>query len=196
MIKLEPQHKLFADYYMDCWVGVEAAELAGYKGDYRTLGVQAHRLLKNAKILAYIEDTLATRVMSANEVLARLTDIARATADDFIDESTGGLDLVKAKKRKKLHLVSKVKDKHFINAKDDTEVHEVEIELYSALDALKTLAKYHQLINTQTLKFEDWRSLAIEQIRAGRIQYDALVDGFDKSLADELFQQAGVPIAR
>jgi phage terminase small subunit len=190
---ISPQQKLFADYYMACWSGVEAARLAGYSGNDNVLGVTAHRLLKNAKIIRYIEDMLSIHVMSANEVLMRLSNIARGTFEDYLDES-GLLDMTKARRAKKLHLVSRLKDRHFVDSKNDTETHEVELELYSALEALKTLAKYHDLITSKTLKIEDWRSLAVEHIKAGRIAYEALAQEFDESLADELFKQAGVPI--
>jgi phage terminase small subunit len=182
----------FANHYMQCWNGTEAARLAGYAGGESALAKQAHENLRNPKIVAYIEAQLSTEVMSANEVLARLTNIARATFDDFMDDS-GLIDTVKAKRKKKLALVARVKDKHFINHKDETETHEMEIELYSALDALKTLAKYHQLITTQTLKI-DWQAMAIEQIKAGRISYEALVQEFDTDLATQLFMAAHVPI--
>lgn len=184
----------FALHYMECWNGTESARLAGYSGSDKVLSQTANDNLKNPKIIAYIQECLDPQVMSANEVLVRLTNIARGTFEDFIDDS-GFLSMTRAKRRFKLHLVSKVKDRHFINSKDDTETHEMELELYSALDALKTLAKYHQLITTQTLKV-DWQAMAVEQIKAGRLTHDALSEAFDSGLADQLFAQAGILVSR
>jgi len=46
------------------------------------------------------------------------------------------------------------------------------------------------------IQIEDWRSRAIEDIRAGRIAYEALAEAFnDRDLATELFREAGVPIS-
>lgn len=44
------------------------------------------------------------------------------------------------------------------------------------------------------MQHEDWRSRAIEYIRAGEIDYNILVEEFDEDLATQLFKQAGVPI--
>lgn len=44
------------------------------------------------------------------------------------------------------------------------------------------------------VKVNDWRSQAIADIRAGKIPFGMMVELFDKSLAEELFAQAGVPI--
>jgi len=75
--------------------------------------------------------------MSADEVLTRLEQIATGTMDDFIYPSGAGvkLDLVKAKKAGKLHLL-----KSYSKGKQGTK-----IELYSAHDALRDLGKYHSL---------------------------------------------------
>lgn len=51
--------------------------------------------------------------------------------------------------------------------------------------------KYRENIN---VKVETWETQAIEDIKAGRIEYEALVEAFDESLATELFRRAGVPI--
>lgn len=193
-LALTEMQRAFADAYMECWNGTESARLAGYSGSDKVLSQTANDNLKNPKIIAYIQECLDPQVMSANEVLVRLTNIARGDMGDFIDDHTTSIDLNKARGRQKLRLISRIKDKHIINSKDDTETTEMEIELYSALDALKTLAKYHQLITTQTLKV-DWQAMAIEQIRAGRIQYDALAEAFDESLAKQLFTQAGVLVS-
>lgn len=44
------------------------------------------------------------------------------------------------------------------------------------------------------LQIDDWRSQAIADIKAGRVQYQDLANAFDSDLATELFAAAGVPV--
>lgn len=196
--KLTGKQARFVDEYIVCLNGTESARRAGYSGDTSALAVEASRLLRNAKVTRALDERLKEFAMPASEVLTRLTDIARGDmADGF--NSVGGIDPLEAVKRGKSHLIKRIKTKTtYVSGKteedDDQEIHEVEIELYDALDALKTLAKYHDLTNRSTVKIEDWQSQAISDIRAGRIDYEALVEAFDLDLATELFRRAGVPI--
>lgn len=77
---LKPQHKKFADYYLnDCKLNASAAaRKAGYK-DHR----QGWRILRMADVAAYVAAlmTATPDVMSAGEVAARLTIEARNTVD-------------------------------------------------------------------------------------------------------------------
>lgn len=50
-------------------------------------------------------------------------------------------------------------------------------------------------VQKQEFKVDDWRSQAIEDIRAGKIPFEVLENAFDHSLAAELFAAAGVPIS-
>jgi hypothetical protein len=45
------------------------------------------------------------------------------------------------------------------------------------------------------IQVDDWRSQAIADIRAGKVTYEDLVNGFDTSLAAALFAEAGVPVS-
>lgn len=71
-------------------------------------------------------------VMSSLEVLAHLAQIARGNIGDFIDD-TGHITLAKGNTM----LVKRYKKRG----------NTTEIELFSALDALKMLAQYHGLIS-------------------------------------------------
>lgn len=104
--------------------------------------------------------------------------------------------------------------KKYINEKPT--VKEAYEEEYYALGDAVELALYDEAINNRDItaliflaktKFrdrgfverrevavEDWRSQAINGIRDGEIDYDALVESFDEDLATELFRTAGVPI--
>jgi hypothetical protein len=53
------RHKLFAEHYVRCFNGTRAAEEAGYRGNRKTLGVRACKLLKNPKIKSYVAHLMA-----------------------------------------------------------------------------------------------------------------------------------------
>lgn len=187
---ISPQMLLFVDHYIVCMNGTEAARLAGYSGDDETLAVTASRLLRNDKVLRELERRLSTFTMSANEVLVHLTDIARSDIADALN-AAGGIDPLVAKRRGKSHIIKRFKTK--TTTMEDKEIYETEIEMYDRLEALKVLAKFHALL-IDRVKVDDWRSQAIEDIKAGRIEFEALANHFDSQLAAELFAAAGVPI--
>lgn len=140
-IKLTGKQKAFADYYVGeaRFVGVNAARLAGYKGKYSALAAIASENLKKPNLKAYIDHRLAALILPANEVIARLTDIANASIEDVVDED-GRFDYDKAKRTGKLPLIKKLKRKTMSPI-----IEEVEFEMYSAHEALRDLGKYHKL---------------------------------------------------
>lgn len=174
----------FIDYYVLTMNGTKAARLAGYKGNDATLAAVAYENLRKPHIRAEIDRRFQQRAMGADEVLARLGDIARIDMSEFVAIKNGipFLDLEKAETANKLHLLKKFK----------TTKQGIEIELYDAQSALETIGKHLGLFNT--IKIDDWRSQAIADIRAGLIPYDALAEAFDHDLASELFAAAGIPV--
>lgn len=58
------------------------------------------------------------------------------------------------------------------------------------LDKLQLLEGKPTAINED----RDWRDRAIDDIKAGRIKFEALAESFDESIATELFRSAGVPV--
>jgi hypothetical protein len=63
--------------------------------------------------------------------------------EDFVDPSSTTLDLVKAHRTGKLHLIKKIKVTTI--TKDDSQVETVEFELHDSQSALVHLGKYHKL---------------------------------------------------
>lgn len=197
------KQRLFIDHYIVCMNGTEAARLAGYSGDDRSLAVMASQNLRNVNIARALERRLNSFSMSASEVLIRLTDIARGDIGDALN-SAGGIDATEAKAKGRSHLIKRYKTKSTITSKpsanpdnpvtEDQEIFESEVEMYDALDALKTLAKFHALL-VDRVKVDDWRSQAIEDIKAGRLNYGQLASAFSDSVAAELFAAAGVQIS-
>lgn len=180
-----PLQAAFINFYVVTKNGTKAAKLAGYQGNDNVLAVTAHNNLRNAKIQAEIQRRFREQAMAADEVLARLGDIARIDMSEFVAIRHGipFLDLEKAEAANKLHLLKKFK----------TGKQGIEIELYDAQAALETIGKHLGLFNT--IKIEDWRTQAIADIRAGKIPFEVLANAFDHSLAAELFAAAGVPVS-
>lgn len=157
---LTAQKQLFADRYVVLndgrkGAGAQAARDAGYS--QKAAAQQASRLLKDADVIAYMESRVSPVMstapaivggkMEADEVLTRLTDIARGDLGKFITRG-GNIDI--AATNVPLHLLKRVKTKHSEKLGD-----ELEIEMYDALDALKVLAKHHRLIDR--VAEDDWR---------------------------------------
>jgi phage terminase small subunit len=125
-----------------CWNASEAARRAGYsEKTARFIGCEN---LTKPNITAEIDVYLAEIQMSANEVLARLTEQARGTMADFVDPETVLVNLSKAKQANRLHLLKSFS--HTVGEKTDT----VKIELYDAQAALALLGRAHKLFIDKT----------------------------------------------
>lgn len=188
---LTDKQRLFVEYYIQCLNATEAARLAGYQGDDVTLASIGYENLRKPQIRAAIDQRLKEYHLSADEVLSGLSDIARSSIADFVNPS-GYIDLIEADKRGKLHMARKIK-RTVRRDKDGGETETIEIELYDKKDALIQLGRYHQLF-VDRMKVEDWRTQAIADIQAGRIEYQPLAEAFDHDLATDLFKAAGVPV--
>ena len=149
--KLYYKHKAFADKYLLYMNGVKAYQEVYPKASYDSACVNASKLIRNAKVSAYIEQKLIENQMSAEEALALLADIARGDLGEFMDISSVGfnLDLLDEDGNKKnTRLIKKIKQKitTFISKKEsdeDREVTETEIELYPADGAIRDVLKIH-----------------------------------------------------
>jgi hypothetical protein len=129
------------------------------------------------------ERQIEQRRMSSDEVIARLSDHARGSMSDFLtieEDGAARVDLAKAKRANRLHLLRRVR----VGEKS------VEVDLYDAQEALIQLGRHYRLF-VDRVQTEDWRTRAVEDIKAGRVTYEALVSAFDETLAAELFEQAG-----
>lgn len=137
----------------------EAARIAGYEGNDATLAQIGYENLRKPDIETQVKARFNESTMSANEVLARLTEIASGRITDFLNED-GAFSLQITKQRGKAHLLKKLKIKRSAKKVDsltegDEEsretletslVHEdVELEMYSAHEALRDLGRFHKL---------------------------------------------------
>lgn len=184
--ELTAKQKAFADHYIIRKNGVEAARLAGYMGNDNTLAVIAHENLRKPKIRAHIDRAFSEQVMSRDEVLARLASIAGGDAADYLkvdehDSRVVMLDVGALVKAGKGHLI-----KRYSQTKRGTTV-----ELYSAHEALRDLAKVYRLFGEEPVSVE---VKIINLIRDGRIPPEKVRDRWP-NLADRLFTEAGVDVS-
>jgi hypothetical protein len=133
--QLTYKQKLFIEAYLGESNGnaTDAARRAGYS-EHAVTG--SRDLLKNPKIQARIQARVASAAMAANEVLARLGDVAAADITEFLDikdDDTWKLSLKRVKRKGKGHLIRKIK-----MTRDGPE-----IELEARLPALIQLGAYH-----------------------------------------------------
>ena len=132
---LTKRRKLFIEEYLECWNASEAARRAGFAH----AGSQGHRLLQNVEIQQAINDRLAEKCMSADEVLVRLADMARSDIKDFVLIREGGdwtIDWAAAEG--KTHTIKKLRD-----TKDG-----LSFELYDAQAALEKIGRAHGIFKS------------------------------------------------
>lgn len=140
---LTRKQRVFVDEYLKCFNGAEAARRAGYsESRARTTAAE---LMAEGSISEQIQARLAEVHMSADEALKRMADIARGDIGDFTDR-LGLLDMQTAKDNGLTKLIKKIKQRTVTkigksDKDEDVEVHDLEIELYSAKDALETVLK-------------------------------------------------------
>ena len=156
--------------------------------------------IKNPKIQAAIEQKLREETLSAQEVLKRLSDQAQADIGDFLnDEHFIDIDLTQAKKDGKTHLIKKIKQNTKTTVMPDgTEIenHFLEIELHDPQKALELLGKYYKLF-TQRVEIDDseWENTILDLIKHELVSFDEVSREFGQSLAENLFESAGVEIS-
>lgn len=76
--KLSSKQKLWCEYYMQHWNATQAAADAEYKGTRTTLAQVGSENLRKPYLREYIEERLAETVMTSDEVLGRLGNMARS----------------------------------------------------------------------------------------------------------------------
>jgi phage terminase small subunit len=132
---LTSQQQVFVDEYLLCWNAAEAARRAKYSS--KTAYSQGPRLLRIAEVRQQIDKRLSEMAMGSDEVLARLADHARGDMRDLFTKKRGHmvLDLVRAEKLGKLHLVKKYR----------LGIDSESVELYDAQAALALIGRHHKL---------------------------------------------------
>ena len=144
---LSKKHEKFINEYLKIWNGTRAYMRVYPKASYESAGVRASELLGNVRISAVIAERIKESQMSADEALEILAAHARGDIGQFSDR-LGQLDLQAAKEAGISRLIKKFKQKTVTkigkgDTDDDTEIHDVEIELYDAQAAAEKILRIH-----------------------------------------------------
>ena len=144
---LSRKHEKFINEYLKCWNGTRAYMRVYPKAAYMSAAAGASEFLKNPKISAAITERMNEAHMSADEALEILSAQARGDIGQFADR-LGQLDLQAAKEAGISRLIKKFKQKTITkigkgDTDEDTEIHDVEIELYDAQAAAEKILRIH-----------------------------------------------------
>ena len=132
IMSLTSKQKAFVEEYLCDFNATRAAERAGYGGADNVLGAQGSRLLKNVNISKKIKERLAESAMSADEVLMRLSEMARGEHGKYI-KPDGCIDLDQLIADGKGYLIKGTKETKY----------GLQIEFYDAQHALVDIGRAH-----------------------------------------------------
>ena len=172
------------EYFLTGLRGADAARRLGSKQPRQ----YAHRMLTNDNVLEEIDKRLAKKKLSANMVLARISEMAMSNIADFADVRDAS-DLKRY--RHKTHVIKKFKRKITRDSRTGTEYEELELELYGADVALYNLGKHHKVF-TESIKIDDWRTELLTLLREGKITKEEVLNELTPNLARELFESIGL----
>lgn len=168
--KLTGKEKAFVLAYVgeSRFNATKAAELAGYNAKTReTFAAIGYENLRKPHISAFIDEFFDDALMQAKECLMRITDIARGSIQDLLNDQ-GNFDYKNAKENGSLHMVKKLKIKRtskVVKKEQDSypdpnsdqlqEIdetletsllfEEIEFEIHDPLQALQLIGKHHKL---------------------------------------------------
>lgn len=132
----------FVNKYIQCKYNASEAGRQMYMGGGRDHGREyAERRGRQLANRPHVQDVVRQRIrdegMNADETLARLSDMGRASVAIFLDED-GRLDLTTNRARQHMHLIKSIKH---------DSIGQPVIELHDSKDALKTIAKINGMIH-------------------------------------------------
>jgi phage terminase small subunit len=144
---LSKKHQRFINEYLKRWNGTRAYMVVYPKATEETARANASDLLSKTNISAAIAERIKESQMSADEAMEILAAHARGDIGQFSDR-LGQLDLQAAKELGLSRLIKKFKQRTVTkigksDTDDDTEIHDVEIELYDAQSAAEKILKIH-----------------------------------------------------
>lgn len=145
--KRNPRHEIFKDAYLKCWNATDAYQVAYPKVNRDTARANGAKLLADTSIKAAIDARIAESHMSADEALKLQADIARGDIGALLDNN-GLLDIRQAKELGMTRLLRKIKQKTITHigkseTDGDTEITEIEFEMYDAQTAQRDILKIH-----------------------------------------------------
>lgn len=204
---LTHKQKVFTNAYLATFNATEAARQAQYKGDDHTLASVGWENLRKPEIAKAISERLSAQAMTADEVLHRLADQARASMSDFVrfnDNAEPVFDLQAASMMGKLHLAKKLKTKTRswseptinvtngeIESREVTET-AIEFELYDAQSALALIGKHHKLFS-ESVEVTGKDGGPIQQISMSVAEWKAQQEARRKQAADTMDTLSDAP---
>lgn len=157
---LTPRQRLFVEAFLGeaRFNATEAARIAKYSGNDKTLASVGSENLRKPEIQSAVAARISEAAMTANETLARLSQHARASVCDVLN-ADNKFDLDVARANKTDHLIKKFKVKRTsrivkeLNERGeyDTELEttildeQIEFEMVDAQSALVHLGRFHKL---------------------------------------------------
>jgi phage terminase small subunit len=133
------KEKAWLEEYLRCWNATEAARRAGYKWPNK-MGPR-----KLAKFEDEIQERIDELVMSADEALVRLSELARGEWAPYI-KANGSVDIAQMIEDDKIHLVHRIKDTKY----------GLDIEFCDMQRAIEKIGKAHGLfVDRQEITGED-----------------------------------------
>jgi len=162
MRPLNFRQRQFVDHYLGEAEGSAAG--AARRAGYRCPEAQGPRLIKKSAIRAAIEARVATSALAADEVLARIADVASADLLHFIELDNNGAWKVDLRIVKRLGLGHVIK--RLRKNKDGTS----EIELEARMPALLKLGEYHNVFKRESQP----QVTLVEVAKHLRAQYEEL----------------------
>lgn len=142
------KQRIFIDEYLKSLNATKAAIRAGYSE--KTAYSIGQENLKKPDIKSEIDARMQASHMSADEALRLTSDIARGDIGDLLNDA-GYLDILKAKELGLTRLLRKVKQKTTVRIgrddEEDTEITEIEFEMYSAHEAQRDILKIGGRLN-------------------------------------------------
>ena len=174
---LSAKRRVFVETYLQCWNGTEAARAAGYAHP----GSQAHRLLKNVEIQSEIRARINEKAMSADEVLVRLSEIARGEWRNYLTEN-GGTEFAKLIADGKAHLVKAVRETAAGKS----------VEFCDMQAALVQLGKAHGLFrDVQELTGKDGGPIQTEAVGIDQAERDRAIAALANTIANYVYPGGG-----
>lgn len=151
---LSPKHQEFINQYIACYFnGTEAYKRVYPQSSYDAARANAPRLLANDSIAEEIKRRIDEHAMSADEVLMRLGEQARAEQSQYL--TAQGVDLESLIRNGKGHLVKGIKETKYGR----------DIEFYDAQAALVHIGKHHKIFVDRTeVTGKDGKDLALQTV--------------------------------
>lgn len=162
-----PRQIRFCEFYIQTSNGTLSSRLAKYRGKSDNVhAVNASRLLRNAKIKAYLGRRYSEVAMASNEILARLAKMARASVSDYVNED-GSIDWKKVSR-----------DGYVVKSVTHTDGRS-RIEIEGKLKALELIGRA-QAMFTDRIEIMEWR----EEMRKAGIAPSEIFEEMVKQFMD------------